>query len=67
MRTCWAKAWALYSKARSNGLLAKDCATSHVSAKLSGHSNNRGVSIQSENFAKQGTLFPLENFENIFF
>ena len=42
-----ASAWALYSSARSNGLLAMPWATSHVSAKLIGHSSSSGVSIQS--------------------
>src|SRR6218665_3636219 len=37
----------LYSSARSNGLLAMPCATSHVSARLTGHSSSSGVSIQS--------------------
>jgi hypothetical protein len=47
VRTNCAKAWALYSKPRSKGWLAIPCATSHVSAKLTGHSSSNGVSIQS--------------------
>ena len=45
--TSWARAWALYSSARSKGLLARPCATSQVSARLTGHSSSSGVSIQS--------------------
>jgi hypothetical protein len=35
------------SSARSKGLLARPCATSQVSARLTGHSSSSGVSIQS--------------------
>ena len=45
--TSWASAWALYSSARSKGLLARPWATSQVSARLTGHSSSSGVSIQS--------------------
>jgi hypothetical protein len=45
--TSCASACTLYSSARSNGLAAMLCATSHVSARLIGHSSSSGVSIQS--------------------
>ena len=45
--TSCASAWTLYSSARSNGLPAMLCATSQVSARLTGHSSSSGVSIQS--------------------
>src|SRR5512140_192766 len=45
--TSCASVWTSYSSARSNGLPAMLCATTQVSARLTGHSSSSGVSIQS--------------------